>query len=55
MVSKPIKKVIPGYPFRSLFYVPSVGKVLGELSMENEAVIGHRKIALEKLAPFLLR
>lgn len=55
IINKPIKKVIPGYPFRSLFYVPSVGKVLGELSMENEAVIGHRKIALEKLAPFLLR
>ena len=53
IIKEPIEKIIPGYPFRSLFYVPEVDKVLGELTMEEEARIAHRKKALEKAIPIL--
>ncbi len=46
-------KIIPGYPFRSLFYVPEIGKTLGELTMEEEAKIAHRKKALQKFLPLI--
>lgn len=55
ITEKPIGKIIPGYPFRSLFYVPQIKKVLGELSMEEEAEVAHRKQAIEKALPLLLR
>ena len=49
ITEKPIAKIVPGFPFRSLFYVPDLGKVLGELSMEEEAKVAHRRIALKNL------
>lgn len=54
LMEKPIEKIIPGYPFRSLFYNPEVGKIIGEMTMEEEARIAHRKDALQKLIPALL-
>ena len=48
-----ISKIIPGLPFRSIFYIPSVGKMLGELSSEEEARFSHRKSAIEKITPAL--
>lgn len=42
-------KIVPGFPFRSIFYVPELGKVLGELTMEEEAKVAHRRIALKNL------
>ncbi len=54
IMEKPIG-IIPGFPFRSLFYLPEIGKVLGELSMEEEAKIAHRKRAMEKAIPLLKR
>lgn len=53
IMEKPIKKIIPGYPFRTLFYLPKIKKVLGELTMEEEAVVAHRKKALEKALPII--
>lgn len=44
-----------GYPFRSIFIVPELGKYAIELSDEELLALGHRRIALEKLmqtAPF---
>jgi len=52
---KPSKKIIPGFPFRALFYNPKVDKVLGEMTMKEEAKIAHRKIALERLMPIFLK
>jgi len=49
ITEKPSEKIIPGFPFRSLFYVPDLGRVLGELAMEEEAKIAHRRIALKNL------
>lgn len=42
-----------GYPFRSLFYLPELGKTYSEISMEEEAKIAHRSEALNKLMPIL--
>lgn len=53
IIKKPIKKIIPGYPFRSLFYLPEIKKVLGELPLKKEAEIAHRKKAIEKALPTL--
>ena len=55
LTEKPIEKIIPGYPFRSLFYNPDVDKIIGELTMEEEAKIAHRKDALKILLPHLLK
>ena len=52
LLEKPTK-IVPGYPFRSLFYLPEIGKTLGELRMEEEARVAHRKKALEKALPIL--
>jgi XTP/dITP diphosphohydrolase len=53
ILEKPEAKIIPGFPFRSLFYLPEINKVLGEATMEDEAKIAHRRIAIAKLLPFL--
>ncbi len=55
LTEKPIEKIIPGYPFRSLFYNPDVGKIIGEMTIEEEAKIAHRKQALLNLLPRLLK
>ncbi|MFC1756757.1 non-canonical purine NTP pyrophosphatase [Patescibacteria group bacterium] len=54
LTTEPKAKIIPGYPYRSIFYVPSLGKTLGELTMKEEARVAHRKDALLKLMPFLM-
>jgi len=41
--------IIPGFPFRSVFYLESIGKTLGEVTMEEEAKIAHRRMALNQL------
>lgn len=45
--------LIEGYPFRSLFYIPELGKYYSELTMEEEAMLAHRKDAIDKLMPVL--
>ena len=53
ILERPVKKIIPGYPFRSLFYVPEIKKVLAEADKEEEILISHRKKAIEKLLPII--
>ncbi len=45
--------IIPGFPFRSILYVPERGRVLAEFSAEEEAAMSHRKIALERAKEIL--
>lgn len=45
--------IIPGFPFRSVLYLPSIGKILGELSIEEETKVAHRKKAMEKIIPII--
>ncbi|MGC9031369.1 MAG: non-canonical purine NTP pyrophosphatase [Minisyncoccia bacterium] len=54
ITTKP-KKMIPGYPFRSIFYIPKLKKVYSELSFKKEVEIGHRKKAIKKLIPILIK
>lgn len=53
IMEKPTAKIIPGYPFRALFYIPAVDKILGDLSMEEEAKIAHRRKAVDKALPII--
>jgi len=46
-------KMIPGYPFRSLFFLPDKEKTFNQISLKEEVEIGHRKKALSKLEPIL--
>jgi len=54
ITTKPRGKIIPGYPFRSIFYLPQSGKTFNEISFRREVEIGHRKKAIKKLIPILL-
>jgi len=53
ILTKPRGKLISGYPFRLIFYLPGYRKSFGELSPEEEIKIGQRKKAIKKLIPFL--
>lgn len=55
ITEKPTIKIIPGFPFRSLFYVDEIGKTLGDLTMEDESRVAHRRIAIAKLLPEFLK
>lgn len=49
IAEKPSEKVIPGYPYRSVTYLSNYGKYWCEIDEEDEAILDHRKHALEKL------
>ncbi len=53
ILEKPVKKIIPGYPFRSLFYIPKIGKVLAKMTEEEEMSVSHRKKIIEELLPII--
>lgn len=54
MVSrKAVKVIIPGYPFRSLLYVPEFGKTYAEFTEDEHQKVNHRKKMAEKLIVFL--
>ena len=53
ITEEPLYPIVPGYPFRSLFYEFQTGKVLAELPLE-ELPNGHREQAIEKALPYLL-
>ena len=53
ILKEPRGTLIRGYPFRSIFYLPELDKTFNQLSVEEEARIGHRRKALNKLTPFL--
>lgn len=55
ITEKAMETVITGFPFRSVFLVKETGRVLGEMTMNEEARIGHRKKALEQILPKLLQ
>lgn len=40
----------PGYPFRSIFWVPQFGKLFSRLTEEEHDIINHRKKVYEALA-----
>ncbi len=55
IAQKPIDRRLDGYPYGSLFYFPQFKKFYIELSDKKQKQINHRKIALLKLKPYLLK
>ena len=53
ILTKPRGKLIPGYPFRPIFYLPKYKKSFSELSFKEEVKIGHRRKPIKKLLSFL--
>jgi len=53
ILTKTRGKIIPGYPFRSIFYLPKHGKSFNEISFKEEIKIGHRRKPIKKLIKFL--
>lgn len=52
---KPSSRLISGYPYRSLLFLPKIGKFYHSREMTKEEVekYNHRKKALKKLVPFI--
>lgn len=53
ITEKPVSEIIPGYPFRAIFYLPEINKVLGELTMAEEAKVAHRIKAFKEALPMI--
>jgi len=51
----PTEKRLDGFPYRSFFYLPKFKKFYLELTNEEHEQINHRKFALLKLKPYLLK
>ncbi len=49
VAEKPSNKKIPGFPYRSVLFLPNYNKYWAELSEEEEEIMNHRKHALEKI------
>lgn len=55
IAKEPLFKILKGYPYRSFFYLPSLGKFYheSELSPEEMRVYNHRYKAVQKLEPII--
>ena len=49
IAQEPIERREPGYPFRSLFMLPELGKYYLDLTQEEHERHNHRRQALQKL------
>ncbi|OGY62869.1 MAG: hypothetical protein A2745_01895 [Candidatus Harrisonbacteria bacterium RIFCSPHIGHO2_01_FULL_44_13] len=47
------KEVRPGYPFRSLLFIPRFGKLFKDLTNEEHDLANHRLKALKRLKPII--
>jgi XTP/dITP diphosphohydrolase len=55
VVAKKIGPIlIPGYPFRSIHYIPAVAKTFAEFTKEEHEKYNHKKKIAERLTKFLL-
>lgn len=50
----PSSELSPGYPFRSVLFVPEAGKLYSEFTGEDHEKFNHKKVIAEKLKTFLL-
>ncbi|MEK7185801.1 MAG: non-canonical purine NTP pyrophosphatase, partial [Patescibacteria group bacterium] len=55
IAEKPLLKILKGYPYRSFFYLPKIGKYYHEsdLSEEEEKLYNHRYKAIQRLKPII--
>lgn len=54
IAEKPGPILIPGYPFRSIHFLPDLNKTYAELTEEEMKAHSHKRPVAEKLAKFLL-
>lgn len=52
---KPCKKIIKGFPFRSIFWIPRFKKHYVYLNKKEQELINHRKKALRKIIKILIK
>jgi len=54
---KPLMKYLEGYPYRSFFFLPEIGKYYheNELNQEEMRLYNHRYKAVEKLKPYVIK
>ncbi|MFH1597710.1 MAG: non-canonical purine NTP pyrophosphatase [Patescibacteria group bacterium] len=45
-------KIIPGYPFRSVFYIPKFQKYYSRLTPEEHQQVAHRTLSAKKLSKY---
>jgi XTP/dITP diphosphohydrolase len=57
VTSEPEMKILPGYPYRSFFYIPKIKKFYHEsdLTLSEQKLYNHRYIALNKLKKIIKR
>lgn len=57
IAKEPLLKILKGYPYRSFFYLPKIGKYYHEsdLSHEEEKLYNHRYKAIQELKPIIER
>jgi XTP/dITP diphosphohydrolase len=48
-------KLIEGYPYRSILYLPKIKKYYSELTEKEHKKLAHKKIIAERLVKFLLK
>ena len=55
IAKEPYLKFLKGYPFRSFFFLPKIGKYYheDELTKEEEKIYNHRHKAVQKLKPII--
>ncbi|MBX4186678.1 MAG: hypothetical protein KW802_00230 [Candidatus Doudnabacteria bacterium] len=49
VADEPSEKRIPGFPYRSVLFLPNYNKYWVDLSEEEEEILNHRKHAIEKI------
>lgn len=54
VTEKPGPILIPGYPFRSIHFIPELGKTYAELTEEEHARLSHKRPVARRLEKFLL-
>ncbi|MEK7573136.1 MAG: non-canonical purine NTP pyrophosphatase [Patescibacteria group bacterium] len=57
ITKKPLVKILKGYPYRSFFYLPKIGKYYheDELFDEEEKLYNHRYKAITRLKPIIAK
>ena len=46
---EPATKIVPGYPYDAVNYLPNYGKFVSELSDDEQEILNHRKHAVDKI------
>ena len=52
---KASKKLIKGYPYRSILYLPEINKYYSELTEEEHKKMAHKKSIAERISKFLIK